>query len=59
LVTSNHDAEYNRLVDELVEAGLVERTEDGVKLTPEGTKVARQLAMSDEAGHDALLARLL
>jgi superfamily II helicase len=51
------DAEYARLVDELVEAGLVERTEDGVKLTPEGEKVARQLALGADA--DALMGALL
>jgi Mn-dependent DtxR family transcriptional regulator len=44
----DHDAEYDRLVDELIDAGLVERTVDGVKLTPEGEMVARQLAMTDE-----------
>ena len=50
-------AEYDRLVDELVEAGYVEHTEDGVKLTPEGEQVARQLAMTDD--QDALMAGLL
>jgi hypothetical protein len=47
------------LLGELVETGLVERTEDGVKLTPEGEQLARQMAMSDEGGHDALMAGLL
>jgi DNA-binding MarR family transcriptional regulator len=56
---SEHDADYDRLVDELVEAGLVERTKDGVKLTPEGEQVARQLATSGEAGQDALMEALL
>ena len=46
-------------VDELVEAGYVERTEDGVMLTPEGEQVARQLAMTDEGGQDALMEALL
>jgi hypothetical protein len=35
----------------------VERTEDGVKLTPEGEKVARQMAMTGD--QDALMAGLL
>jgi hypothetical protein len=29
------------------------------RLTPEGERVARQLAMTDEAGQDALMAALL
>jgi len=35
---------------------------DGIveyQLTPEGARVARQLAMSDEEGQDALMAALL
>jgi hypothetical protein len=55
----DHDAEYDRLVTELVEAGPVERTEDGVKLTSEGEKVARQLAMSGDDGQDELMKGLL
>jgi hypothetical protein len=55
----DHDAAYDRLVDELVEAGLVERTADGVKLTPAGEQVARQLAMTDEGGQGTLMAGLL
>ena len=55
----DRDAEYDRLVDELAEAGSVERTDEGVKLTPEGEQVARQLAMTDEDGQGALMAGLL
>ena len=40
-----------------MEAGYVERTEDGVKLTAEGEQVARQLAMTDDS--DGLMAGLL
>ena len=60
----DREAQYDALVAELTQAGLVEEytTEDGqpgVRLTPEGEKVARQLAMTDEAGQDALMAALL
>ena len=58
------DAEYTALVEQLTEAGLVEEyvTDDdqpGVRLTSEGEKVARQLALTDDAGQDALMNALL
>ncbi len=60
----DHDAELDQMVAELTEAGLVETyvDEDGkdaMRLTPEGEKVARQLAMSDDDDRDALLLALL
>jgi hypothetical protein len=55
---TDHDA----LMQQLVTAGLLETFTDddgdeAMRLTPEGEKVARQLAMSDD--QDALMAALL
>jgi hypothetical protein len=52
----DHDAEYDRLVA-LVEAGLATVEGETITLTPEGEKVARQLAMTGDPY--ALLAGLL
>ena len=61
---ADHDAEMDAMAKQLVEAGLLElfTDDDGdeaMRLTPEGEKVARQLAMSDDDGQDALMAALL
>lgn len=58
------DAEFDTMAAQLEAASLltVITLPDGIveyQLTPEGARVARQLAMSDEAGQDALLAALL
>jgi hypothetical protein len=55
---TEHDAEMDALMQPLVEAGLLElfTDDDGdeaTRLTPEGERVARQLAMG--ADEDALL----
>jgi hypothetical protein len=52
------------LVQQLVEAGPIETYTDddgdeAMRLTPEGDRVARQLAMSDDNDQDALIAALL
>jgi len=52
---SDHDAELDALVEQPVTAGLLELFTDdagdeAMRLTPEGEKVARQLAISGEAG---------
>jgi hypothetical protein len=51
-------------VQQLVTAGLLElfTDDDGdeaMRLTPEGEKVARQLAMTDDDSQDTLMAALL
>jgi hypothetical protein len=56
----DHDAEIDAMMEQLVTAGLIEVfTDDGgdqaMRLTPEGERVARQLAMSDDDDQDALL----
>ncbi len=60
---TDHDAEMDALLDQLEAAGMVEvYTDDGqqaMRLTPDGERVARQLAMAGEDGQDALLAGLL
>ena len=58
------DEEFDRLLDQLEDAGLVERYTNGdgqaaMRLTSEGEQIANQLALTDEAGHDALMAALL
>ena len=60
----DHDAELDALAAQLKAAGyivIVTRPDGGVayQLTAEGTRVARQLAMSSEDAQDALLAGLL
>jgi hypothetical protein len=61
---TDHDAQLDALVQQLVTAGLLELLTDddgdeAMRLTPEGEKVARQLAMSDDNDPDALMAGLL
>ena len=60
----DHDAELDALAAQLESAGFLKTTSlpDGTveyQLTPDGASVARQLAMSEEDGQDALLAALL
>ncbi len=54
---TDHDAEMDALVQQLVTAGLIETftddDEEAMHLTPDGEKVARQLALG--ADEDALL----
>jgi hypothetical protein len=52
---TEHDAEMDAMMEQLVTAGLLETFTDddgdeAMRLTPDGEKVARQLAMSDEDG---------
>jgi hypothetical protein len=59
---TDHDAEMDALVKQLVTAGLIEvfTDDDGdeaMRLTPDGEKVARQLALG--ADEDARLEALL
>ncbi|MGD8485939.1 MAG: hypothetical protein PVG27_02105 [Chloroflexota bacterium] len=63
-MTDPRDAELDTLVEQLEEAGYIEQYvnadgEDAMRLTPDGERVARQLAMLDEAGQDALMDALL
>ena len=63
-MTDPRDAELDDLVEQLEEAGYIEQYvnadgEDAMRLTPDGERVARQLAMLDEAGQDALMDALL
>lgn len=58
------EAALDAIVDELRNAGYVETYTDAdgqeaMQLTPEGEKVARQLAMTDETGQDSLMDALL
>jgi hypothetical protein len=59
---TDHDAEMDAMVQQLVTAGLIETFTDddgdeAMRLTPDGEKVARQLALG--ADEDALLDALL
>jgi hypothetical protein len=59
---TDHDAEMDTMVEQLVAAGLLETFTDGdgdeaMRLTPEGEKVPRQLALG--ADEDALMEALL
>ena len=61
---SDDDAELDAILEQIEAAGLVEQyvDDDGkqaMRLTPEGLRVARQLAMLGEDGQDALMAALL
>ena len=52
---TDHDAELDALTKQLVTAGLLELLtdddgKDAMRLTPAGEQVARQLAMTGEAG---------
>ena len=58
------DSETEAILDAAEAAGLVEAYIDDegrqvMRLTPVGERVARQLAMTDEAGQDDLVAALL
>lgn len=58
------DAELDAILEQVESAGLVEQFTDddgrpAMRLTPEGVRVARQLAMLGEDGQDALMAGLL
>jgi hypothetical protein len=58
----DHDAELGAIVATLSEAGMVETFTDddgkpGIRLTPEGARVARQMGMGDDP--DGLLDALL
>lgn len=60
----DHDAEFDAILEQVEEAGLVEQLTDeqgrpAMRLTPDGLRVARHLAMTDELGQDALLDVLL
>jgi hypothetical protein len=63
-MTDDRDTQLDAMVEQLVDAGLLETFTDddgdeAMRLTPEGEKVARQMAMSDEGGQDALMNALL
>jgi hypothetical protein len=59
----DHDAELDASLEQVEVAGLVEqydpRGRPAVRLTPEGVRVGRQLAMLGEDGQDPLMAALL
>jgi hypothetical protein len=60
-MTEDHDAEMDAMVAQLVTAGLIETFTDdngdeAMRLTPDGEKVARQLALGDD--EDELLEAL-
>ena len=60
----DHDAELDAILEQVEAAGLVEQFTDeegqpAMRLTPEGVRVARQLAMLGEDGQDELMAALL
>lgn len=61
---SHRDAELDAMLDVLEQAGLVEsyideEGKDAMRLTVEGAKVARQMALSSEDDQGALLAALV
>jgi DNA-binding MarR family transcriptional regulator len=61
---SDRDAELDAMLDVLEQAGLVEsyideEGKDAMRLTVEGAKVARQMALSSEDDQEALLAALV
>jgi DNA-binding MarR family transcriptional regulator len=61
---TDHDAELDAILEQVEAAGLVEQYVDeegkqAMRLTPEGERVARQLAMLGEDGQDELMAALL
>ena len=61
---TDHDAAFDAILDQMEAAGAVEvyTDDDGeqaMRLTPEGERVARQLAMAGEVGQDDLMAALL
>lgn len=58
------DAELDAILEQVESAGLVEQFTDeegrpAMRLTPEGVRVARQLAMLGEDGQDELMEALL
>ena len=61
---TDHDAELDAILEGAEKAGIVEVYIDDegqqiMRLTPKGEQVARQLAMTDEDGQDALMGALL
>ena len=61
---TDHDAELDALTQQLVIAGLLELFTDdagdeAMRLTAEGQRAARQLAMTDDDGQDVLMTALL
>ena len=59
-----HDAELGAILEQVEAAGLVEQYtavdgQQAMRLTSDGLRVARQLAMIGEDGQDALMAALL
>lgn len=61
---TDHDPEMDTIRDQLEEAGLIEvhtdeQGREAYRLTADGERVARQLAMLGEDGQDALMAGLL
>lgn len=60
----DHDAELDAILEQVEAAGLVEQYVDeqgkqAMRLTPDGERVARQLAMTDDDGQTALMEALL
>lgn len=58
---ADHDAELDHILEQVEIAGLVEEFTDeqgrpAMRRTPEGARVARQLAMLGEDGQDELMA---
>jgi hypothetical protein len=64
MTDDTRDAEMDALVEQLEDAGYIEQfvNADGqqaMRLTPDGERVARQLAMLGEEGQDELMEALL
>jgi len=60
----HHDPEFDAILEQVEAAGLVEQYTDAdgrqaMRLTLEGERVARQLAMTDDEGQDAVMDGLL
>lgn len=63
-LAADRDAELDTILEQVETAGLVEQFTDeegrpSMRLTPEGVRVARQLAMLGEDGQDALMDAVL
>lgn len=61
---TDHDPDLDAILDQVAAAGLVDRCVDdegrpAMRLTPDGVRVARQLAMPGEDGQDDLMVALL
>ena len=59
----NHDDDIDAMLDELEEAGVVERFtnaagEESMRLTKTGRQIANQLSSMDEAGRDEFIETL-